>query len=192
MQFQTGTAGAENERVFRVARNSFTKTATITGASFVRGNPVLMATATASLNGYDVIHPDTAGQAVNELYLGNVHNYPDTSVNQNGVWQPEDFGLIQCYGLDTDAVIANATATQAAGLIMVPTTGSRLVTIGGLVVPTGTGSSDTGTARTGVAGLVVLAATVATSSAAGTTSGTVWIRAMSVLLGIGMAAASIA
>lgn len=178
MQFQTATAGAENERVFRVARNSFTKTATITAASFVRGNPVILTSASASANGYDIVHPDTAGQNANELYLGNVHDFPDTTPNRTGVWQPEDTGLVQIYGLDTDAVIANATVTQAAGLLLVPTTGSRLVTIGPLTIPTGTGTGDTGAAKTGIAGLAVLAATVATSSAAGTVAGTVFLRCM--------------
>lgn len=176
MQFQTGTAGSENEKVLRVARNSNTKTAT--ASVFARGTPLVLATATASLNGYDVQAPDTAGQNQNEFFVGCAHNFPDTTVNQTGSWQPEDSGLVQVYGLMTNAVIANATATIAAGLIMVPTTGSRLVTIGPLTIPTGTGTGDTGAARTGIGGLVVLAGTVATSSAAGTTTGTVWLRAM--------------
>ena len=176
MQFQTGTAAGENERVFRVIRNSNTKTAT--ASVFARGVPVILATATASLNGYDVVAPDTAGQNVNELFVGCAYDFPDTTVNQTGSWQPEDFGGIQVYGLMTNAVIANATATQAALLMMTPTTGSRLVTLGPLTIPTGTGTSDTGAARTGIGGLVILAATVATSSAAGTTTGTVFLRCM--------------
>ena len=178
MIFQTVADKSTNERVFRVARNSFTKTATITAASFVRGNPVILTVASASNNGYDVVHPTTSGQAANELYIGNVHDYPDTTIGRTGVWQPEDVGLIQCYGLDTDAVVANGTVTQAAPLLLVPTTGSRLVTIAGLVIPTGTGSSDTGGAVSGIAGLAVLYQTVATSSAAGTTAASVFIRAM--------------
>src|SRR6185436_3609255 len=149
MQFQTATAGAQNERVFRVARNSFTKTSTITAASFVRGNPVILATGSASANGYDIVHPGTAGDAVNELYIGNVHNFPDTTVNQTGVWQPEDTGLVQCYGLDTDALVHIGTVSMAAQLLLTPTTGSRLVTIGPLTIPTGTGTADTGAAKTG-------------------------------------------
>lgn len=176
MIFQTAADKTSNERIFRVARNSFTKTATITAASFVRGNPVILTVASASNNGYDVVHPDTAGQAANELYLGNVHDYPDTTIARSGVWQPEDVGLIQVYGMDDDAVVANATVTQAAPLLLVPTTGSRLVTIAGFVIPTGTGSSDTGTARTGLAGLAVLYQTVATSSAAGTAACKVFLR----------------
>jgi len=178
MQFQTGTAGAVNERVFRVARNSFTKTATITAASFVRGNPVILTVNSASANGYDVVHPDTAGQNANELYIGNVHNFPDTTPNQTGVWQPEDVGLVQCYGLDTDALVHVGTVSIAAQLLLVPTTGSRLITIGPLTIPTGTGTGDTGAAKTGIAGLAVLALTIASSSGTGTTAGTVFLRCM--------------
>jgi hypothetical protein len=81
----------------RVFRNSFTKTATITAASFVRGNPVLIAS--ASNNGYDVVHADTAGQPVNDLFCGVVADYPDTTSGKTGVWQPEDFGIVQTYGV---------------------------------------------------------------------------------------------
>jgi len=178
MRFQSATDATTSEKVFRVARNSHTKTATITAASFVRGNPVVLPTVSASNDGSWVAHPDTAGQAGNELYIGNVHDYPDTSVAQTGVWQPETYGYIQCYGVDDDAVVANATVTQAAALILTPTTGSRLVTIAGLVIPSGTASADTGTARTGIAGLAVLMQTLATSSAAGTAAAKVFIRAM--------------
>jgi hypothetical protein len=178
MQFQTATAGAQNERVFRVARNSFTKTITITAGTFVRGNPVILATGSASANGYDIVHPGTANDAVNELYIGNVHNFPDTTVNQTGAWQPEDTGLVQCYGLDTDALVHLGTVSIAAGLLLTPQSGSRMLTIGGIVIPTGTGSADTGTSRTGVAGLAVLAATVASSSGTGTSAASVFLRAM--------------
>lgn len=178
MRFQSATDQSTSEKVFRVARNSYTKTATITAASFVRGNPVIMPTVSASNDGSWVQHPDTLGQTANELYIGNVHDYPDTTTGQTGVWQPESYGYIQCYGVDDDAVVANATVTQAAGLILSPTTGSRLVTIGQLVLPSGTGSADTGTLRSGVAGLAVLMQTLATSSAAGTAAAKVFIRAM--------------
>jgi hypothetical protein len=163
------------EKVFGVFRNSFTKTATITAASFVRGNPVLIAS--ASNNGYDVVHADTAGQPVNDLFCGVVADYPDTTSGKTGVWQPEDFGIVQTYGV-AQAVVANATVTQGAPLPLVPNTGSQLITVGPLTIPTGTGSSDTGAARTGIAGLAVLLQTMASSSAVGTASATVWLRTM--------------
>lgn len=166
------------EQVFGVFRNSFTKTATITAASFVRGNPVILTAASASNNGYDLVHPDTAGQNANELFVGCVASYPDTSVAQNGVWQPEDWGMVQVYGICTNAVVANNTATIAANLILVPTTGSRLVTLGPLSIPTAGAGTDSNSARTGIAGLAVLYETLATSGAAGTVAAKVWLRAM--------------
>jgi hypothetical protein len=171
----SGTDGLMPEKIFGVFRNSNTKTATITAASFVRGGPVILAT--GSLNGFDVVQPTTAGQPVNELFIGVVADYPDTTIGKTGVWQPEDFGIIQTYGI-ADAVVQNATVTQAAALLLTPTTGSALVTIGAMVVPTGTGSADTGTTRTGIAGLAVLMQTLASSSAAGTTSAKVFLRCM--------------
>lgn len=178
MRFQTAVSATTNETVYRVARNSYTKTATITAASFVRGNPVILTVATASNNGYDVVHPDTAGQNNNELFIGNVHDYPDTTTGQTGVWQPESVGWVQCYGMDDNAVVANATVTIAAPLILVPNTGSQLVTIGALTIPTGSGTADTGAAKTGIAGLAVLYGTLASSSAAGTASAKVYLRCM--------------
>jgi hypothetical protein len=178
MRFQTAVSANTAEKVFRVARNSYTKTATITAASFVRGNPVILTIATASNDGNFVIHPDTAGQSNNELFVGCVADYPDTTTGQTGVWQPETPGWIQCYGVMTNAVVANATVTIGAPLILVPNTGSQLVTIGALTIPTGSGTADTGAAKTGVAGLAVLYGTLASSSAAGTAAATVFIRAM--------------
>lgn len=178
MRFQTAVDATTAEKVFRVARNSFTKTATITAASFVRGNPVILTAASASNNGYDIVHPDTAGETANELYIGNVHDYPDTTTGQTGVWQPEATGWIQIYGYDTDAVVANATDTQAANLILVPTTGSRLVTVPTLRFGDAATGTAANSARTGVAGLAVLYQTVATSSAAGTVAAKVFLRCM--------------
>jgi hypothetical protein len=178
MRFQTAVDANTAEKVFRVAKNSYTKTATITAASFVRGNPAILTVATASNNGLFVVHADTSGQSNNELFIGCVADYPDTTTGQTGVWQPEAVGWVQCYGLMTNAVVANATVTIGAPAILVPNTGSQLVTIGALTIPTGSGTADTGAARTGVAGLAVLYGTLASSSAAGTAAATVFIRAM--------------
>lgn len=175
----SGTAGLMAEKVFGVFRNSYTKTATITAASFVRGNPVILAS--ASNAGYDLVHPDTAGQPVNDLLVGVVADYPDTTAAKTGVWQPEDFGIIQTYGR-ADAVVANATVTQAAPVPLVPTTGSMFITVAPLTVPTGTATADTGVARTGIAGLAILLQTMASSSAAGTASAAVWLRCMALAL----------
>jgi hypothetical protein len=166
------------EQVFGVFRNSYTKTATITAASFVRGAPVILTAASASNNGYDVINADTAGQVTNELFVGCVADYPDTTLGKTGVWQPEDFGIVQVYGLCTNAVLNIGTVSMAAALLLVPNTLSALATVANLTIPTGSGTGDTGAARTGIAGLAILYQTVASSSAAGTVAGKAWLRCM--------------
>lgn len=176
----SGTGGLMPEKVFGVFRNSFTKSATITAASFVRGNPVVLAT--ASNNGYDLVHPTTNGQLVNDLFVGVVADYPDTTAAKTGVWQPEDFGIIQTYGRCDNAVIANATVTQAAMLMLVPDTGSQLITVAQVRFPTVASIASTDTAaftlRSGIAGLAILLETIATSSAVGTSAASVWLRCM--------------
>lgn len=171
---------AFNERIFRVARNSNTATATITAASFVRGNPAVLATQSASTNGYDIVQADTQGaQARNNLLIGVVFDYPDTSQARNGVWQPEAVGLVQCYGLNTGVILNVASTTIAAGLLMTPDTGSQFKTSADLVVQSaGTATVATNLAgMSGIGGLVVLAQTVA-SQAAGTAAVAAFIRCM--------------
>lgn len=172
---------AVNERIFRVARNSYTKTATITAASFVRGNPAVLATETASNNGYDIKHADTAGANImNNLLIGVVYDYPDTTVGRAGVWQPEDVGIVQCYGLNTNVVGSIGTVSMAPGLMMVPNTGSMFLTCVGPVTAINAGnvSTDSHTELCGSAGLIILASAVASSSASGTTQVTGFIRCM--------------
>lgn len=181
MQIQMAVGGAANEYVYRVARNSYTKTATITAASLSRGAPAILATASASVNGYDVINGETKGGAVNNLLLGVVHDYPDTSVGRNGVWGPEDVGLIQCYGLrDVFMNIVTKTNTLAAGLLLVANTGSAFATIGSPVVElagTATVATNVSGLSGGVAGLVILAQTLA-SQASETFTAKGFIRCM--------------
>lgn len=172
----SGTSGLMPEKVFGVFRNSFTRTATITAASFVRGNPVVLAT--ASNNGYDLVHPSTMNQLVNELFVGVVADYPDTTAAKTGVWQPEDFGIVQTYGRCDNAVVANATVTQAAMLMLSPDTGSQLITATPLFAASAGTSTTANTQRTGIAGLAILLETLATSSAAGTAAASVWLRCM--------------
>lgn len=174
----TVTPNAVNERIFRVARNSYTKTATITAASFVRGNPAVLATETASNNGYDIKHADTAGaQIMNNLLIGVVADYPDTTVGRTGVWQPEDVGLVQCYGLNTNVVGSIGTVSMAPGLMMVPNTGSMFLTCVGPVSAAATSTAGH-TELCGSAGLIILASAVASSSASGTTQVAGFIRCM--------------
>lgn len=179
MQMQT-VIGAANERVFRIARNSNTKTATITAASFVRGGPAILATASASTNGFDIVQPTSSGNnQLNNLLIGVVFDYPDTSVGKTGVWQPEDVGLVQCYGMHSAVLLSVASTTMAGGLIMVPNSVSMFATspepvIGAL----GTETVATNLGRgAGMGGLVVLMQSVA-SQAAGSAAVVAFIRCM--------------
>lgn len=183
MQIQVVTGGAENEKVFRVARNSITKTATITAATFSRGGPALLATASASVNGYDIVHPDTKGQIVNNMLIGVVYDYPDQSVAHNGVWQPEDVGLVQCYGLHTNLAFGNSTKTDtfAGGVMLAPDTGSQFGTIGAIVrelAGTATVATNLSGLSGGVGGLVILAQSLASAASETRTGVSGFIRCM--------------
>jgi hypothetical protein len=181
MQIQTVTAGAQNEVIFRVARNAYTKTATITAASLSRGGPAILATASASVNGYDVVNPDTQAQLPNNLLVGVVWDYPDTSVARNGVWQPEDVGLVQCYGLHTNVFFQQTTKTDtfAAGILLSPDTGSAFKTSLSPIYATGTvASSAIFTGLSGVAGLVVLAQSLASAASETRVGVSAFIRCM--------------
>jgi hypothetical protein len=179
-----GYVNAFNERIFRVARNSFTKTATITAASFSRGGPAILATDSVSQkNGFDLIQPLTKGQPVNNMLIGVVYDYPDTTVSRNGVWQPEDVGLVQCYGLHTNVFFGNSTKsdTFAGGLILVPDTGSQFGTIGNPVVElagTATVATNLSGLSGGLAGLVVLAQSLASAASETRTGVAAFIRCM--------------
>lgn len=183
MQIQEVLSGTTNERIFRVARNSYTKTATITAASLSRGAPAILATASASVNGYDVVNADTKGQPVNNGLIGVVYDYPDTTVGRTGVWQPEDVGLVQCYGLHTAVFmnIATKSDTLAAGFILAPNTGSAFATIGRVVVElagTATVATNLSGLSGGVAGLVVLAQSLATAASETRADVSAFIRCM--------------
>lgn len=183
MQIQEATGYGLNERIFRVARNSYTKTAT--ASTFSRGGPAILASVsnTVSQNGYDIQQPDTKGQPSNNLLIGVVYDYPDASVGRTGTWNPEDVGLVQCYGLHTNLAFGNSTKTDtfAVGINLVPDTGSQFGTIGRVVVElagTATVATNVSGLSGGVAGLVVLAQTLA-SAASETRTGVIgFIRCM--------------
>lgn len=175
-----GYVNAFNERIFRVARNSNTKTATITAASFVRGGPAILATASASTNGFDIVQPTSSGpNPVNNMLIGVVFDYPDTTIGRTGVWQPEDVGLVQCYGLHTAVLCSVASTTIAGGVLMTPNSVSMFATSPALVMEaagTATVATNLGGAA-GVGGLVILAQSVA-SQAAGSAAVVAFIRCM--------------
>lgn len=176
MRFSTAVSATLAEKVFRSARNSSTKTLTATAATIARGAPVILATASASVNGYDVQRADTASQLINNLFVGIVANFPDTTTGQTGTWGAEDVGEVQCYGYGS-ANLRGHTDTLAQGLCLIPNTGQMLLTNIGPVVAAATGTtahSEVG----GIGCLVVLAQTVATAATSATTSVSVLIRAM--------------
>lgn len=177
MQFATVVDATFAEFVYRSARNSSTKTLTATAATIARGAPVILATNSASVNGYDIIRADTASQLINNLFVGLAHDFPDTTTGHTGTWQAEDAGLVQCYGYDSDAILRGYTDTLAQGLCLIPHSAQQLLTNLGPVVAAATGT----TAHTEVGGigcLVVLAQTVATAATSATQAVKVLIRAM--------------
>jgi len=182
MQIQLVTGGAINERIFRIAKSAYTVTATITAASMSRGAPAIFAVGTivnGGADGYSIQNADTQGQANNNLLIGVIHDYPDTSSARTGVWQPEDVGLVQCYGVaDVYMGIATKTDTLAQGLLLSPNTGSQFRTSLSPIYATGTvASSAVFTGLSGVAGLVVLARSLA-SQASETFTAKAFVRCM--------------
>lgn len=106
MIFQTGMDPSNTlaESVFRSVKNSTTKTSTVTIAA---GTPLILETNTASTGGGWVRSALTSTAADNNLYIGNAHAaLPSDSV-----------GLAQCYGVDTDVVVATGGASVGAQLI---------------------------------------------------------------------------
>lgn len=164
----TSYQNAFNERVFRVARNSNTATLTVTAATISRGNPVNLVSESASVtNGFDVKATDTAGQLINNLLMGVAYDYPDTSSARTGTWAAEDVGIVQIYGLHTNLRFNQTTKTDtfAAGIMLQPDTGLGFKTAAVLSAGSATvASSVIFTAESGVAGLVILAQTLASAA----------------------------
>lgn len=190
---------AMNEVGLRLARNGYTKT--LTASTFVRGMPVVLGTQTNTTtppaagavwpNGFDIVLPSSiatgtivpAQNVLNNLTIGLVWDFPDTSIARNGGWNPEDTGLVQCYGLNTKAVVSVGTVSIAAGLMMTPDSGgsgigAQLLTCVGPCSASTSGTGATHGEMTGVAGLYILAGTIASSSASGTVAGSVFIRCL--------------
>lgn len=172
---------AVNDYVLRVVRNSYTKTAT--ASTFYRGVPVILATASASTNGFDVVLPGSQGATpVNNLAVGLVWDYPDTTVGRTGGFNPEDVGLLICYGLHSKGIVSVGTVSMAPGLVCTPDSGgaglgAQLMTAVGPVTAAAT-STGAHTELAGIGGLFILAASVASSSASGTVQAAVLVRCM--------------
>lgn len=173
MQWQTVSAGAKPDIILATFKNSATSTLTATAATIAKGEPVVLSTGTPGQDGINVQRAATATSAVNNLYVGNAHDFPGTSTAKT--WQAEDVGLVQVYGLDDDAVIQLLTAAQSAGQILIPNSIRCLIQSG----PPVTTASATGVSGVnGLGGLAVLASAVASSSATSTGTAYVFVRAM--------------
>lgn len=115
MIFQTAMDGAAGEVAFRSVRNSTTGTSTVTIAA---GTPLNIETATASTGGGYVAQCLTSTSVINNLYVGNA----------NAALPADSVGLAQCYGVDTDAIVA--TAGAAVGVQLIPNI-ATLITVAG-------------------------------------------------------------
>lgn len=118
MIFQTVMDGT-NDAGFRAIRNSLTGTSTV---SIAIGSPVILETATASANGGWARQALTSTAVDNNLFVGMA----------NAAIAADSVGLVQAYGVDTDAVVA--TAGASVGAILIPNVGT-LVTAGTTITP---------------------------------------------------------
>lgn len=176
MIWQTGMSAELAESVFRCVRSSIT--ATDTTAVLQAGEPVLLATNTASADGQFVQRVVSSTDQINNLYVGNIV----------ATIAHEALGLVQCYGVDSDVrLIQNCTA--AAGQLLMPELNSTVTQISGRgsmntqVSPqfaaTATGAVTDQFRAHGIAGIaVVLKAATASTGTAGASTVTAFIHAM--------------
>lgn len=168
MMFQTAMSGDLAEKVFKAVKSSITETATSTDR-LAHGEPVILATATASAAGIYVQRPATSTAIINNLFVGAV----DSTVIEHG-----GLGLVQCHGYLSDAYFTAQTDTVcAAGRTLRPSSFRAFITAADLP---SSGAVTDQVIQNGVSGLcVALAAptgTVATET--NRTTVKVFIRAM--------------
>lgn len=176
MLFQDVVDKNTAEKVFRTAVNAYTGTLTITARTIARGAPVVLATHTDSNNGLFVTNVVTSTSVVNNLYQGNVH---DTKPRSVAYVDAEQQFLVQCYGIDDDAIVQTLTTTSLAGQVCIP----EYVAPGFLVPTVGpTTAAATATAAhvevPALGGLAVLIQSIASSSATSTGTAKVFLRCM--------------
>lgn len=172
MQFQSTIDGSTADVAFRVVKSSITETATSTDR-FVAGDPVVMATNTASNDGVFCARPGNLQAAVNNLYIGNVHS----PTIEHG-----KLGLVQCHGFDTDANVGADTDTAiSVGALLIPGTNRSLQTFN-FLVQTGAAGTDSAISVSGLAGLAVVmkipTATIATVTVLGGVDTGVFLRCL--------------
>ena len=153
------------ETAFRSVQNAYTKT--LTASSISAGAPVVLATNTASNNGQYVQYPATSTSIVNNLYVGNAH----------AAIAPEDVGLVQCYGYDSDAKLQILTTTQNVGQVLIPDSTNLLFAVSGPATA-GTASTATHAEVPALGGLAIIMETIASSSATSTTTAKVFLRCL--------------
>jgi hypothetical protein len=149
--FQTVMDGAVNDVAYRAFRNSLTGTTTAT-ISIAKGAPVILETHSASNNGAWGRAAATKTTIEGNFYLGNAH----------AAVLPDSVGLVQCYGVDDDAIVVTAGAT-----------------VGTPLVPNSTGLDPvTATTATPGAATGVWAVVVVAPSGAATAATKVFVRAL--------------
>lgn len=181
MRFYSAIDSTTAEKVFATFRNSVTATATATAKTLQRNAPVVLCTHTASANGYDIQAPATGTSIVNNLFVGIVDNFPDTTTGQTGVWGGEDAGQVQVYGYRSGLVYLAASVAVAVGDLLIPDSAygrGNLTTSG----PPSTHAASTGTAANvavpAIGGLCVAVAAVASSTDTQTSASGVFLRCM--------------
>lgn len=164
MQFQT-LVYTSAEVAFRSVQNGYTKT--LTASSIAAGGPVVLSTHTASNNGQFVQYPATSTSIVNNLYIGNAH----------AAIAPEDVGLVQVYGYDSDADVQILTTTQNVGQVLIPDSTNLLFAVSGPVTAAAT-STAAHTEVPALGGLAILMEQIASSSATSSTTAKVFLRGL--------------
>lgn len=119
MVFQTAMDGSLNNVAYRAFRNSLTGTSTV---SIAAGAPVILETATASANGAWGRNALAATAVDNNLYIGNAH----------ALVGADKVGLVQSYGVDSDALVV--TGGASVGAVLIPGVGA-LATAGTTITP---------------------------------------------------------
>lgn len=176
MIWQTVGSSSIAEVAFRSVQSSIT--VTDTGAAIQAGEPVLLATHTASHNGQFVQRCVSSTDPINNLFVGVAH----------AAIAHEAVGLVQVYGIDSDArLIQNVTASP--GQLLIPELNSTVTQISGRAcfttqvspqfAATATGAVTDQFRAHGAAGLaVVLRAGTAGTGTAGAGTVVAYIRAL--------------
>ena len=143
MNFQTAMSGDLAEKVFKAVKSSISETVTSTDR-LAHGEPVILATSTASNAGIYVQRPATSTAIINNLFVGAVES---TLIEHGGL------GLVQCHGYMSDAYFTAQTDTVcAAGRTLRPSSFRAFLTAGDIP---NSGTVTDQVIQNGVSGLAV-------------------------------------